>query len=605
MITFDGDRSLKRKWFAQKKLDAIKEMDIPGSCIVWDGFRFKVWQLGDIDGGRVTAPMGAVVACSTQDGIKIAVADYWAGGFNAAQDLYTIYYAADGNEPLFKIFDVPSVEDMIADGNQIVKFRPMGHLSPYGLIDGDTEGPDTVWVRDDTCIPGIMPFNGAEGFCISVDDNVFVDLNNNGTADFPKYIIDNTRLFYSSNGSNLGGRQEISMQVGGGDPMAGSVQPWRIVQQLTAIWQVMHQYALYENYEDKFVCVWNMEFPTVTPVLLETVIPIGSMPSELRTLLLDTTSIVPAWPMGYYSFVSDGVQTILHVADVTNTGPWTGSSPTEAYFNANSADEEWKLYYTFTVGGTSYVINSDQFISLLDSLADIAVIGDWHGAKRMLHQLLPYPNNNWGDPYDSVMFHAHDGNIYTWTRKYGAVKFTPTGLFAATVVVPTEVSAENGVRPDITYAGMFDTIPLYLCICNKVKEEVKAVYYGSPFAAWTALPGTDVGQTLVHVRPVSVTLTDTFLIGVVKETITVDGVVTEIYSFASLHWIIDSEGNPSTDLWKKLGRLPFDVTEYDNFQVGLFGEDKQVIDLANYLSPPPVLPQMPVGPYDKYTIGMP
>jgi len=82
MITFDGDRSLKRRWFAKKKLAAIKEMDIPSACPVWDGFRFKVWQLGDIDGGRVTAPMGAVVACSTQDGIKIAVADYWAGGFN-------------------------------------------------------------------------------------------------------------------------------------------------------------------------------------------------------------------------------------------------------------------------------------------------------------------------------------------------------------------------------------------------------------------------------------------------------------------------------------------------------------------------------------------
>ena len=77
MISFDGDRSKKRKWFAKKKLAQIKEMDLPASCVEWEGFRFKTWQLGDIDGGRVTAPMGVVVArIDGQGGLQVAVADW-------------------------------------------------------------------------------------------------------------------------------------------------------------------------------------------------------------------------------------------------------------------------------------------------------------------------------------------------------------------------------------------------------------------------------------------------------------------------------------------------------------------------------------------------
>jgi len=602
MITFDGDRSLKRKWFAKKQLAIIQEMDVPAKVINWDGFTFRAWQQGeDLNGGRVTAPMGAVVACSSESGIKISVADYWAGAFTSYTDLHVIYYPADGNSPLIKVLNLPSETDVIADGNSTIKFRPMGMLSPYGLIDGNTVGPDTVWVRDQVCLPNLIPYKQAEAFLVSVDDNVFIDLNNNGSADFPKYIFDNTLLFYSSNGSNLGGRKTVSLQVGGGDPMAGAYQPWRITQQLSNDWQVQHQFAGYEAVESRFICAWNFQFPNTWPIYLDEVIPEGTMPTGLRDVVLDIEGITASWPMGYYSFLHGEEQVFLHLNNATNTEPWTASSPSAEYFSAHPEHENWKLSYTYSVGNLNYVIDSSQFISLLASMTTLDVEGDWEVAKRMLQQFVPYPNADWGCPYDSIMFHASDGNVYVWTRKYGSVYFSPTGLFSASVVVPVEVSAENGVRPEITYAGSFDSVPLYLCICNKVKEEVKAVYYGSPFTTWAELPGTETGITLVHVRPVTVTPTKIFLLGVVKETIE----SVEYYSFACLDWSIDSEGVPSAELWNKLGRLPFTVTDNDNFAVALFGDDQLVKDLASYLSPPPTLPQMPVGPYDKYAIGLP
>ena len=603
MITFDGDRSKKRKWFANKQLAVIKDIDVPAKAVQWDGFTFKVWQQGDLSGGRVTAPMGAVVAISNDDGISLVVSDYWAGGFNSYVPLNIIYYAAEGNTPVIKVFNLTSAEDVAADGNQTVLFAPMLGTSPFGLVGGTTPGPDTVWVQDYACASNLFPFSGAEGFRLSVADNLFIDFNNSGIADFPKYSFDSSVMFYSSDGSNLGGRRTLTLQVGGGEEMAGSIQPLRTAQHLTSNRMVLHQFYYYETYNSKYICAWDFDLPSYTPINLEDMIPVGTMPAGLRAIVLDI-NVVSTWPMGYYSFLAEDVRTFLHVNNATNTNPLKLSNPAEDWFNDNPGNDNWKLSFSFAVGSTVSVIDSSQFLVLIDSLVDTTVIGDWNMARRMLEQLLPMPNTNYRVPYDSVMFHAHNGNIYTWTRKYGAVYFSATGLFATTISVPTEVSIEQGVRPDITYAGTFETVPLYLCVCNKVKEAIRAVYYGSPFTSWTALPGVAVGQTLMHVRPVRVTPTDIFLLGVIKEQVDVSGVLTDSYFLACLEWYM-IEGVPSTDLWSRLGRLPNTVTANDNFSVGLFGVDQLVTDLENYLSQPMTLPQTPVGPYAKYYIGMP
>jgi hypothetical protein len=610
MITFDGDRSKKRKWFANKQLAIIKDLDVPATAKKWDGFTFRVWQQEDLDGGRITAPMGAVVLCSSPAGIKISVADYWAGGFGTYSDLHVVYTDSPGDAVSLTSYNLVSIEDMTATGVEIVKFRPEVTASPFGLIDGQTPGPATVYVQDYSALPGVMPYEGAEGFWLSSTAKFYIDFNGNGTQDFPKWITDSTLTFYCSDGSNLGGRRTATLQIGGRNVFAGAVQPQRIYQQLNKDWQVMHQRVNYERNGVGMLRGWNCIFPDFLPLYMSTAIPNDPLiiPGELRGILLDNTVWQNMWPLGSYSFLHGTDQVFLQVSDVTNTIQWGGATPAEQYFIDNPLEINWKIFFTLTVGNNSYIVNSSQFIDLLDTAQGGDILSgaspDWELARRMIEQFLPYPNNAFTVPYDSVMFHSHGGNIYTWTRAYGSVMFSTTGLYAAAIAVPAEVSAETGVRPDITYAGTFDTEPLYLCICNKVKEEVKAIYYGSPFGIWDILPGVEAGQTLVHARPVKVTPDEIFLIGVIKQDVDVEGVPTTKYFFASLNWQV-IEGIASTDLWQKMGMLPFTVEEFNNFQVGLYGVDSRVNDLASYLSPPPVLPQMAVGPYAKYAIGMP
>jgi hypothetical protein len=86
-----------------------------------------------------------------------------------------------------------------------------------------------------------------------------------------------------------------------------------------------------------------------------------------------------------------------------------------------------------------------------------------------------------------------------------------------------------------------------------------------------------------------------FLLGVVKYT------VEEVskYSLASLSW-----APGSVEQWRRMGELPFTVGDNDNFSIGLFGDDQMVKEFGD-LPTPPIVPQSPVGPYDKYAIGMP
>lgn len=630
MITFDGHRSMLRKPFAAKKLATLHDLDLPAQTLLWNGFRVKVWQQGEIDGGRVTAPMGAVVGFGTENGgqskVQIAVSEYFRGGFVSVKDAHSVYFPAEGDDPLVKVFNYVDEETFIADGNSTVQFIPMGSNSPFGLVN-DSVGALTEWHRDLSGVPGIMPDKYQESFWLTLDNNVFIDLNENGTADFPKYIIDRSRLFYIGDGSHVNNRATVSLQVGGGEEMAGAVQPWRVIQHLDQEWQAVHDRTSYQvSPLGRKICVRNWGPVDFLPydIYLDQLIPSGAsgFPGELRAIMLSIVGATPGWPLGNYTWGTKALvggepvllQSLLHVANLTNTLPWTGDSPTEEFFDNNPTEAHWKLFYSFYVNGTVSMVSSSQFLSLLDSLADVSITGatvHWSNARRMLNQLLPWPNNNFSCPYDSIMFHGHDGNVYTWTRKYGPVKFTPTGLYTTSLAIPGEVTAEDGVRPEITHAGD----GLYLCVCNKPKDRVPAVYFGSPFESWVKLPGLPAPlldgrpePTLIHVRPVRVTLEDIFLIGVLKDTAReVIGEVeqdVERYFFSSLRWRV-TNGGATTVPWQRHGKLPFDVAENDNFSVGLYGNDPLVKDLANYPSPPSVLPQMPVGPYHLYALGQP
>jgi hypothetical protein len=534
--------------------------------------------------------MGAVVAISNTDGIKLSVADYWLGGFSTLSSLGALFWDMPDNDTQAVVVNKADEQTMIDAGYITYPFSPAISISWFGLVNGDTIGPDSVQATDYSSLPCLMPYHTAEAFWCTATDIVLVDIDLSGTPDQYKVVYDNSLLFYLADGNNLGGRMTYSVQTG------SSGRYWRVGQQLTATKQVSFSHVNYDTNGSEMIVFRNVEFPNEEKIYLSTLIPTGTVPDALRSILLDPIGIRSIHPFGSYSFELDGIQTFLHVMNASGT-PYIffGGSAAEDYFNDHPEHEQWKLFYSLKVGATTYVINSSQFMDLLDSLATVDVYASWNDARRMLEQLSDaIPNNYFTVPYDSIMFHSHAGEVYTWTRHYGAVKFTPTGLFSASISVPSEVDATVGVRPEITYAGTYNEVPLYLCICNRVKEEIEAVYYGSPFVAWTKLPGVPDGYTLVHARPVKVTPTEIHLIGVVMRD------VEPVYNFAYLKWIPGS-----VELWKVLGQLPFTVQSDDNFAVCLYGEGQLVKDLAIYQTPPMILPETPVGPYDKYAIGLP
>jgi len=642
VITFDGDRSLKRKWFAKKQLAIIQEIDVPAKAVKWDGFNFKVWQLGeDLNGGRVTAPMGAVVACSSANGIKIAVADYWAGGFNAEQDLYVVFKDLGVSGEFTTFFegaiDIPP-DPIPSDYEPTyypMKFIPAIGTSWFGLVDGDTVGPDSVEVDNFPCGPVPLPWKG-EAYDIMVGGTMKYDLDGNGVYDWFRHVFEKNTSFYLAAGQQALRKNCIAKHI----EYDINFDPLRTYQKTgTDRYTSYHGAYIYDFVDSIKVVGYNIDVTTSTVDNIQfSEILTTAMPETLRLILIHTLNDGSCEPIG--SYATDNM--FFHAVNAT-THIWSSggeSCAAKDYYDDNPGNDDWRLFYSMTVDGVTHLVNYGQFGALLNSLSLHGTSGSWYDAMRMFSQLVgAYPNCNWTVPYDSIMFHDDDNNLYTWTRPYGPVKISKDGIEVIEMSIPSEVVDNDGVRPEITYAGRFVDYRLYLCICNKVKEEVKAVYIGNPFPDdeddsddWIKLPHVDprivhvtnpdedvVTCVLFHVRPVRVTPTSVFLIGITKDTtLYIDDQTGEYirdesgeltksyhYHFASLIWSVDLEGNATTDIWTQLARLPFTASDNDNLQVGLYGDDSRVNELAAYLTPPPIMPQSPVGPYDKYSIGLP
>jgi hypothetical protein len=602
VITFDGDRSMKRRWFAKKKLAQIHEIDVPGQAPMWEGFTFRVWQQGEIDGGRVTAPAGAVVACSSTSGIKLASADYWAGPFNGEKSLRVLFIPMpESGGDAFVFFDGATEEFMADAGWFTVPFSPSVSLSPFGLINGLSSGPDTVYVNDYSCAPVLIPNMPFESFRIMVADEMDYDLNENGIPEWHRQVFDRQPVFYTAAGEKMARRDGLTHHV----ESDINYTPRRIYQMPTASMFVMHHSAyLYDFVEGvKTVAArFDLASETRESITYSNLLPAGALSNGLRSILINSNNDGSCTPIGSYAFAKEGSQQFLHVVNAT-TYIWDipeTTSAAHAHYAANPSDEPWRLFYSWTNGETVSLVSAAQFIGLLDDLASVEVIKsgggvNWLNAKRMLAQLAgAWPNNNFAAPYDSSMFHGHDGNVHTWTRAYGAVRFSGAGLFSESLIVPSEVSAESGVRPEISLVG---DGPLYICVCNKPAVGVRAVCYGSPFDGWTTLAPPSEGITLKHVRLAGITETDITFIGVAQG---VDIEDQPAYFFARIHHFFENGGE-----WKILGKLPFAVGDYDNFSCSLYGNTPDVRAMVDVPVYPPIVPQSPVGPYSLYTIGMP
>jgi hypothetical protein len=601
VITFDGDRSMKRRWFAEKKLALIHELDVPAKSLKWEGFTFKAWQQGEIDGGRVTAPAGAIVACSNTTGINLASADYWAGGFNAARPLHVVFVLPGEvavNAAAFLANE--TAESMAEKGLVTVPFKPSVSSSPFGTVDGTTSGPSTVWVPDYSCAPVLQPNPPHESYRIMVSDEMDYDLNGNGIPEWHRQIFDRQPVFYIEDGSRLARKDGFTHH----NESDINFSPRRIYQMPTSSTLVTHQSATYYDYVGgvKMVaCRFDLAAASRQDISMASVLT-SAMPSGLRSIMTDSPNDGSCAAIGSYAFAHNGEQCLLHVVNATTFLYDTEEteSAAYAYYLANPSADQWRLFFSFSQGATVSLVNAAQFISLLDTLASDEVVRpgvgvNWFNAQRMLTQLAgAWPNNKFSVPYDSAMFHGHDGNVYTWTRAYGSVRFSPSGLFAETLIVPAAVIGETGVRPEIFLVG---SGPQYICICNKPTSGVRAVGYGSPFTGWIMLEPVPDGYSLKHARLAGINETTIVFIGVAQG---LDSEGEPAYFFARIVHSFADGGE-----WKILGRTPFAVGDYDNFSCSIFGNTPDVKAMMDVPVYPPIVPQSPVGPYSLYSIGMP
>jgi hypothetical protein len=604
MITFDGERSKSRLWFAKKQIDIIKDIDVPSKGVKWNGFTFRVWQQDDLTGGRITAPMGAVVLVSSRDGIKIAAMENWLGACTSYSDLNILYVNA-GRKVILNGDEAE--EDLAWQGYRVIRSRP-DIMAAFFDIDGtNTKIPDY------SCTPSITPYHTSEAYIVTTTDKQFVDLNNNNIPDMPYDHLESTLTGYNSNNGNFTGRRSVILANG---PNSG----WKTCINLPGNRHISFTEKFYEyNDYGQFVCAFYTHYKKnietgktdqiAEDILISDMVPAGSgMPSELRSLMMDIEKSIIR-PIGVYAFInSDGKLVLINAAwfandAITVDGTYAGDTPTEAWFGDHPEHEEWRMFISVMVKdlteetSTNVVLHSSsQFFSILDDKSINTLLDEdgyyWNGVMAALSYFFSWPNspgliniiNAW-KPHDSIMFHGPD-SIYSWTRAAGAVEIATNGIFGTFLVMPPEVDSIEGVRPDISYSGE----GLYFCACNELGKKIHAVYYGSPFSGWTKL--NDPPGVLMHVRPVVVTGEIIRLIGVVKDTLP-DG--TEVYRFSCF-----SKESGGIGKWSLLAILPFEVGAADNFASCLYGDNPMVTSLINFPSPPAATPQNIVGPYSSY-----
>lgn len=707
MKHLDGDRSRKRSWFAAKQLEILKEIDLTAKTIKLDGFLFKMWQTEGIGGYRIQSPVGLVIAKSTYSSLKIYTKDFWMGGYTGLQmgkNFFTDYFGVR-----MSVFDKASQEsiDALFEDMLLRKEDRLGELTPeeehllnllarvslednerelltaaeksymllqiknvitdtpFGLIDGETIGPDTVWEVDQSPVPSIYAFPG-EGYWLSTSGLRFLDLNGNGIADRPISIYETGLNFYTDAGSALVGRKGYALESG----LELSVLRMLFGLPYDGVRQVDHQIAIYETAvidEDDLYVGCNIftaginESPAVERYLLRDMWPEadginGGLPAGLRNILLTVGGPVPAWPVGGYAYAVDKTSpaVLLNAANLTNTVPWNAGSLAEEWFDDNPSQDYWKLFYSIYDGTDVAVVSPLTFIHLLAELnsdsvkapgdkvidpdeiewglisgdfdwdnilpaqwAGIQPAVNWDQARRMLRQLFPWPNPNFVPPSDSAMFHDEDF-IYTFTRKYGCVKFTGERIETIEMFFPEDVDDE-GVRPEMIRTGNANV--QYLCVCNLPGQHITGIYHGNPFVEnkWFRLPGMEqlgyvpgfvdvLLHNLVYVRPVFVSTTKITLLGIARRVeVTVEGEI--VYTARYIPCFLDATLSTSESIpegtWQLLGELPDEITTDENWSMAFFGEGEHVKQMMDFISPPHVFPQMPVGPYEKYAIGQP
>lgn len=648
MIIPDGDRALKRLWYAKKKLAIVKMHDLPALGTLYEGFKVKVWQQGDLDGGFIISPMGLVVSCCTEDGFVTSVADFWLGGVNHRIGMSCMITNPSGQEvsigrlvraDISELYDTQRFKVVPTDYPEITSYNTVTYATQH---------------RDLWPFPSCLPHLG-ETFWIGMTGMHWYDPDGNGLWNEYKYIADILLNFYCADGSQ-NKRTACFVEVGA----LANQYPARIFSGLPKERVYELDVDIYGNpvldEDGNQVMVWNeyarighmhtvaydqddFGYSNIGGWFTANDLKISYSEWTVATIVQGVPNATlrdimarEGLPIGHYQF-SLGYDQPVQMLSAMDAYKHIGLAIPEftSFYSSNPSLHPYRLtVFKWSEGGSIYTFDSSEFISLLDSLADGVIDQgggnyDYERAYYMLLQLFPHPNNNYRAPYDSVMFHSHGGNVYTWTRHYGAVQFSNTGLAAVTLYLPTVVTANNGVRPDIAYAGneMYTLVALKPGKLTTHVEGsaadladwvgVKGVFIGTPFTvnSWEELPAPPTGFRLKNVRPVRVDVGETgapirgIFLGVAEQYQLI-GEETELptYRFRACYidYIYDETAMTWSGGWELLSPVPLDNVEWrTQFDVSLFGAGELATDLRSHIDPANIYPTMPLQPYDIFT----
>lgn len=557
-ITADGERSRQRLWFAKKRLRDARRLGLPSSTIKVDGFTYRVLNMSEnYDVGRVTAPMGAVVACSVGNEVQVAQAEYWLGGFSQPVPVhipsYIPQWGVQNSHYLINMGDVAYAKEVFVSyptsQSTPVVSPYFGEVYSLGLAGFTVEGKEfAMW--------------GA---------SLYADTGSSETA---QHAVGNSHPYFgilSSIAQPMKLGAALFHSVAGGDIYSGACT----YHDLTKLFILGHFYG-YSGKNALVGTIYAQPFFADLPARFK---------DKLTTYVEGVNPPINYCACSFTLDYADGEGSPIFVCALyTGLVPFCdGLSPSssEGIACKAMADDISSVLITMDYAdyGTRIGITGLNYLFNL-----LYGPGHGNGSAGWVAKYFGYPNTLKPGiaAADTTMFIAHNNAIYSWTRNDGIVSFNKDGMHiisgidgshntipSASCVVPDLVYNTPGVRPNISHAGG----GWYACICENTssKYEVVGLFIGSIFGSWFELPLPEFG-VLLNARPVEVMGEIATFLGVVD---TGEGT-----SFAVLKY-----GENGGD-WKQLGPLPFEAAADARWSVSLYGDGDLVNKLAQYPSPP-------------------
>lgn len=590
-IVVDGERSKARLPMGRRLLSQVIDLGLIAKTLVLDGFFIKAVDFGKgLSKIIITAPMGAVVAFSDETGIYTQTADFWRGGFSAKKKFQKFKTMPDGYSELSTWGSFPIETE---------------EYTPYPPAYYPFTAPSYLARR---APPAIIPL---------ASEVIFTAVSGHVSA---KTIYDARAGIFSVAG-------KAANLVGSIGEYTVSLDVARLTQILNtqAVWQtVSYNTAYFVAYPaTPAACCVHVSIQKDTPDKVVSTLAYknsgvsGGMYLEYayRTCS-ETFNALPAWllsefntrqwgPLGTFGVTPGGNYSWGNLAAPNQIlsyvmgGTLLLSGGTAGAFDGHESDVGVAFGFVALIDGQKAAHSAASMMALLAELfPNAAIPGDYEAGREAFRCLFPYPNVlNAGEVPDSTMFHSPTA-AYTWARRFTrvalgageatAVKWSLAGLEKVVIKLPQVVLDTPGVRPDITYAGD----GLYCCVCCNYYT-VDGVSVGSPFTGWStvALPQPAGAETLRvrYIRPVKVTASDVWLIGVIS--VIIDAVETTYFvSYRSGSWTrggaLDMAGEKGT----------WDCVVFS-------GEGEAMTKYPTY--PPLLRTSIPDTPYTRYAEDRP